>query len=154
MTIQEQLKICSRYISKQRNAKDSGIEFSLPLTSFHNIMKAKRCAITGHKLKKVGNSNTWDYLTIDRLDNSLGYIKGNCAAVSRAANEIKGIIENPENGLTPEDLIKIARSMQKHQPSQKKLVKALGQRKIRKTEAGNAFKNGPLAAEMSRVSNF
>jgi len=113
MKVKEQLKIASRYISKQENALDAGITFALPLISFINVMGAKRCSITGHSIRNAGRSFDWNYTTIDRIDRSKGYQKGNCIAVASHVNKIKGLVEDPNNDLTPLDLIKIGKFMQK-----------------------------------------
>lgn len=112
MKVKEQLKICQRYINKQRNAVESGILFALPLTSFHNIMRSKRCRITGKPIVNCGDGREWNYLTIDRVDRTKGYIKGNCIAIGQRINKIKGLIEDPNNDLSPDDLIKLAKFME------------------------------------------
>jgi|14_taG_2_1085336.scaffolds.fasta_scaffold69369_2 hypothetical protein len=111
MKVKDQLKICTRYITKQKNAVESGVLFALPLVSFINIMKAKRCSITGHSIQNSGGHWAWNYTTIDRVDRSRGYEKGNCIAVAQRVNEIKGLVEDPNNSLTPDDLIKIGNYM-------------------------------------------
>lgn len=38
-------------------------------------------------------------ITIDRIDNTKGYVKGNVMAISNRANNLKSIFENPEYGM-------------------------------------------------------
>lgn len=92
-------EIAAKYLSKRTLALNKGIEFNLSLISFINICKAKRCYYTGVKLTK-------STLTLDRVDNSLGYIKGNVVACSKAFNTIKSIAEDNGNPFTSRNILK------------------------------------------------
>lgn len=81
------LQLAQKYLNKAQSAKDRGIEFDLPFQSFKNIIRAKKCKYTGIPLTK-------ETLTIERVNSKLGYIKGNCVAVSLAANQFKSLFEN------------------------------------------------------------
>lgn len=88
------LIIAKRYIRLAARAEKRGIEFNLPLTSFSNLMKAKRCQITGVTLKHLADvDNDPLYITVDRIDNTKGYVKGNVIACAQAANVYKGSLE-------------------------------------------------------------
>ena len=87
------LDVARKYCAKAQHAKDSNKEFSLSLVSFRNMMRAKRCFFTGLPLSA-------DVITVDRVNNQLGYVKGNVVACHRDANQLKSIIENPINSLT------------------------------------------------------
>jgi len=80
----------SRLIShaKQR-AKDKGIEFNL--TTKDILPLPKVCPILGTVMKVVskGSPNWGDSYSLDRIDNSKGYISNNVAVISRRANIIK-----------------------------------------------------------------
>lgn len=76
-----------KYLNKLENAKLKGHEFTLSLTSMKNMLKAKKCYYTGLPL-------TLDTVTIDRVDNSKGYIRGNCVSCHTVVNNFKGLIEN------------------------------------------------------------
>lgn len=107
------LLIAKRYISKADRARTSGIHFDLSLTSYINLMKAKKCKYTGITLTtpQAGGPVLPTDRTIDRIDSNIGYVKGNVAAVCNAANQIKSIWENPENPLTPEMVKKITEAV-------------------------------------------
>tara|TARA_R110002126_G_scaffold104356_3_gene237844 strand:+ start:630 stop:1136 length:507 start_codon:yes stop_codon:yes gene_type:complete len=79
--------LCRKYLNKLSNARTRGIEFELSLTSLKNIMRAKKCYYSGVALN-LDNS------TIDRVDSSLGYIKGNVVACHTEVNSLKSIFEN------------------------------------------------------------
>jgi hypothetical protein len=83
----------TRYRALQRN-----IEFNLTI---EDIIIPEYCPILGVKLV-VGTAKDYEHSpSIDRIDNSKGYIKGNIAIISKKANSMK-------NSATLEELIKFA----------------------------------------------
>lgn len=107
MTDQE---IARKYLDKICNARQRNIEFNLSLTAFKNLMRAKKCRYTKMLLTegKDGSLIISDR-TIDRIDSSKGYIKGNCVAVCHGANQFKSFFENPnsKNKLAPDLAAKV-----------------------------------------------
>lgn len=87
------MAIARFYILKSERAAVNGIEFNLSFTSFKNLSRARKCHFTGLKLDR-------DTFTIDRIDNSKGYVPGNVAACHKVFNQIKSIAENPSNDVT------------------------------------------------------
>lgn len=88
---------CARHLQwKAENAKKRGIEFNLTFTSMKNLMSSKRCYYTGIILTKStgkeGELKLSDF-TIDRIDGSKGYIKGNVVACCYGANQMKSQFE-------------------------------------------------------------
>ena len=75
----DDLTIARKYISKAQKARNSGIEFNLSFVSFRNLMVAKKCKYTGIGLTETcaDRPASGSDRTIDRIDNSLGYIAGN-----------------------------------------------------------------------------
>jgi hypothetical protein len=98
------ITLATKYLAKAQSAAHRGIEFNLSLLSFRNLMRAGTCRYTGLEL----NDNT---RTVDRIDNTLGYVSGNVAAVHTIANSIKSMWENPNNPLTPELVKKILENL-------------------------------------------
>lgn len=93
------IQIARRYVQKERHARKDGVDFDLNFTSFKNLMRAKRCYYTGNLLTvQKGEVQCDSDVTIDRVDNSKGYVPGNVVACSRVANQIKGTIESNTNG--------------------------------------------------------
>lgn len=71
------------------SAKSRGIEFSLSFCSVKNILNAKRCHYTGIEF------DTGEFRrTVDRIDPSKGYVKGNVVACSAYFNFIKSKFEH------------------------------------------------------------
>lgn len=52
-------------------------------------------------------------VTVDRLDNCLGYVSGNVMAVHTSANQLKSVIENPNNRLTFNNVRKMLKVLEK-----------------------------------------
>ena len=84
MRIVNDFDIAKKYISLMKSANDRGIEFNLSLTSVKNLLSAKKCFYSGVKLNdNVGSPHQ---RTVDRIDNSKGYIKGNVSACCHSIN--------------------------------------------------------------------
>jgi hypothetical protein len=76
----------SRLLSSAKTrAKKRGLEFNLEL---EDIVIPEYCPILGLKLKQ-GGFNSPNSPSLDRVDNSKGYIKGNVKVISHRANSIK-----------------------------------------------------------------
>jgi len=80
--------------AKANNAKDRGIEFNLSFQAMKNLLSASKCYYTGIVLSKpdAGAQKAND-LTIDRIDCTKGYVRGNVVACSYAANQLKAQFE-------------------------------------------------------------
>jgi hypothetical protein len=91
---------CAKHLVwKSENAKKRGIEFDLTFQSMKNLMGAKRCFYTGIMLtkstgKEENGSLRLSDATIDRIDGSKGYVKGNVVACCHAANQMKNQFES------------------------------------------------------------
>lgn len=103
------------YTNKVKHCKEQHIEFNLTLTQVKNMLRAKRCQYTGVELTHciAGEPQTLTDVTIDRIDNSKGYVTGNVIACSKAANSFKGVIENPSNAINMKQFLKMAKKLDK-----------------------------------------
>ncbi len=88
---QRYYSIQGRYISLKCNAKERGKEFSILFEEFKQIFSAIVCCYCGIHKDQLKNwiPNRSASLTIDRLDNSKGYISGNLAMCCYRCNRIK-----------------------------------------------------------------
>lgn len=95
------------YKNKMQSAIDRGIEWKLNIVSVRNLLRTQKCPFTGINLTvpRTKGSLSSD-LTIDRIDNKKGYVRGNVMAVSRKANNLKSMFENPEYGMSFEQAAK------------------------------------------------
>lgn len=102
-----QVKNNEKYIitAIKSRAKKLGIEFNIDAT---DIKIPSTCPILGipilKEFKGVGNSNRGPRATspsLDRIDNTKGYVKGNVHIISNKANVMK-------NSATPEELLQFA----------------------------------------------
>lgn len=69
----------------RRQAKTRGIPFDLTL---EDLAMPAICPIMGIELK-LGGPRTDNSASVDRIDNSRGYVKGNVAIISWKANQLK-----------------------------------------------------------------
>lgn len=68
------------------NAKRRQLDFDL---HWKDIELPQTCPLLGIPLDYYNSNNSPNHATVDRIDNSLGYIKGNVWIVSRLANTMK-----------------------------------------------------------------
>lgn len=88
------LYVAKKMSAKSQNARDRGIEFNLTFASMRNLLSAKKCYYTGLQMtKSSGVKQIGSDLTIDRIDASKGYVKGNVVACCYAANQLKSQVE-------------------------------------------------------------
>ncbi len=71
----------------KRRAKYSNIEWDLEL---NDITIPELCPYLEFPLTRIqGNGLVWTNASLDRIDNTLGYVKGNVQVISRLANSMK-----------------------------------------------------------------
>lgn len=90
------LYVADKLRRKADNARERCIEFDMSFQSMKNILSAKKCYYTGLPLTRTRHSSfpvRGSDLTIDRLDSTKGYVKGNVVACSHAANQLKSQVE-------------------------------------------------------------
>jgi hypothetical protein len=89
------LYVANKLTRKADNARTRGIEFSMTFQGMKNILNSKTCYYTGLPLTRPrpGEPLRASDLTIDRVDSSKGYVKGNVVACSHAANQLKAQVE-------------------------------------------------------------
>lgn len=90
------LYVADKLRRKADNARERGIEFNMTFQAMKNILSAKKCHYTGLPLTKARHASfpiRGSDLTIDRIDCSKGYVKGNVVACSHAANQLKAQVE-------------------------------------------------------------
>lgn len=108
------MKVMHNKINSCRTRK---IEWKLTFTSVKNLMKARYCYYTGIEMtipSKEGAILPTDF-SIDRVDSSKPYEKGNVVAACHAANQLKSVIESPTNEiLTMKMAEKVFRKTNKH----------------------------------------
>lgn len=94
-----ELFVAQYYQGKTESCKARKIEWKLSLISVRNLLRTKKCPWTGITLtvpRGNGKPNLSTDITIDRIDNTKGYVPGNVIAVSTVANNFKSIFENPQ----------------------------------------------------------
>ena len=77
-------KIHKRYRNKKTDARRRGIEFSITLEQFTDIVMQETCFYSKKKLTVFD-----DDFTIERLDSNLGYVDGNVVICKQEYNNVK-----------------------------------------------------------------
>jgi len=111
-----ELYVASYYRNKAQSCKDTGKEFNLTLPDVRRLLGQKYCSYTGLPLthQHVGSTQSrYADLTIDRIDNTRGYVRGNVKAVAKGINELKSIAENPTNDLSLKHLSTMSKRLDK-----------------------------------------
>lgn len=79
------ITIAKKLLSKQANAKQRGIPFSLSFADTKRLMTRKTCYYTGVKLTQEGENQR----TFDRIDSTKGYTKENTIVCTYKVNCLK-----------------------------------------------------------------
>ena len=90
--------VAMKYVQKQLNAKQRGLEFTLTLQDMKTLLKKKTCYYSGVQLTLSGETA----LSLDRIDDELGYIPSNVVACASVVNKVKNELleKNLCKGLT------------------------------------------------------
>lgn len=103
--------LAKRYINKIQSCNTYSTPFELTIGQFSKLYKRKTCYYTGLPLSL--DYEKPNFLTLDRIDNSLGYTESNTVACCKEFNAIKAIWENPENNLTQQNVLKGLKILEK-----------------------------------------
>ena len=95
------------YLELVTSAVKRNIPIDLTMSQYKAIKTRKVCALSGVRFSPDIR------VTIDRVCSTLGYTKSNCVAVTRVANQMKGIAENNNNQFTIELAIKVFNAVDK-----------------------------------------
>lgn len=97
------LKVARKLLNLEQSAKARGKEFNLTFTSVKNMMRANKCYYTGRPLNNENRS-------IDRVDNSKGYVIGNVVACHVEINQAK-------DRMSTKDIFRMANKLKKRNKS-------------------------------------
>jgi hypothetical protein len=79
------LDVAKKMLNLKQSADSRNIKFDLSFNTLKKMMEQKKCFYTGRQFDTKG-----DYaLSIDRIDNKLGYIEGNVVACTVEINRKK-----------------------------------------------------------------
>lgn len=95
--------VARKYCVLHNSATKRNKSFDLTMQDVRNLLSRKTCAYTGVALTdefvETGESVPPTKRTIDRIDNTKGYVRGNVVAVSHAANTMKNLVlEQQDSG--------------------------------------------------------
>ena len=99
------IEVSNKLLGLRNSAKSRGIEFDLSFAKVKRLLSAKVCYFSGVKLTRIeGDDNQ---LSIDRVDNTRGYVDDNVVACARRLNRRKG-------DLTIDEIIMLYKKCVKH----------------------------------------
>lgn len=87
-----EIRAIKKWLFKQKEAKSRGISFELTVEDMKGLLVQEHCYYSGIKLKHYDDGSTEppaDQFTLDRIDNSVGYVKGNVVPCSYQVNNVK-----------------------------------------------------------------
>jgi hypothetical protein len=79
------LEVAKKMLNLKQSADSRNIKFDLSFVTLKELMEQKKCFYTGRVLEPKGDFS----LSIDRIDNKLGYIEGNVVACTVDINRKK-----------------------------------------------------------------
>jgi hypothetical protein len=89
----------------KKTAQTKNLEFDLTI---EDIKIPAHCKYLGIELTKIlGSGVVWSNCSIDRIDSSKGYIKGNVEIISRKANSMKNMATEKELIVFAKNILKI-----------------------------------------------
>jgi hypothetical protein len=95
------IEVAKKWAALYGNADRRGLEFNLSFGDIKKILDTSTCYYSGVPLviqdstKPVANGRT-----VDRIDNTKGYVKGNVVACAHAINQIKNkLLEDEDNSM-------------------------------------------------------
>jgi len=85
--------IAKRYVNKINACGGTKTAFTLTFAEFKRLVTSKKCKYTGIALTtQQGKAQISTDVTIDRVNNSIGYVTGNVVACCFAYNTFKSIL--------------------------------------------------------------
>ena len=88
------LKLAERYVRTAQSAKSRGFDFRLSFIQFKNLLSRRYCPYSGVELTDASCAD--NQATLDRIDSTRGYVKGNVIACSSLSNSKKGNLSTKE----------------------------------------------------------
>lgn len=99
------LEVAKKMLNLKQSADSRNIKFDLSFTTLKELMEQKKCFYTGRILEPKGDFS----LSIDRIDNKLGYVEGNVVACTVDINRKK-------TDITIEEIEMLYKAIQKSRP--------------------------------------
>ncbi len=96
------LEVAKKMLNLKQSADSRNIKFDLSFATLKELMEQKNCFYTGRALESKGDFS----LSIDRIDNGLGYVEGNVVACTVDINRKK-------TDITIEEIEMIHKAIQK-----------------------------------------
>ena len=99
--------VAMKFLQTKISASNRGIQFGLTLTQMARLLKRKKCYYSGIVFDSIHS------LSLDRKDNTIGYVDGNVVPCSRIVNSIKEhVLENNHvnSNMSTKEIVKMMKS--------------------------------------------
>jgi len=105
------LKVGEKWVQLRKSALSRGKDFNLTFSDVKRLLSRKKCAYTGVAFEPKGDNQR----TIDRIDHTKGYVKGNVVPVTDLSNRVKNSLfeEHSGCGLTFSEVVKMIKVLDK-----------------------------------------
>ena len=91
----EDIMVANKFLQIRQSALKRNLEFNISLVDVKRLLRKKRCHYSG---RLFGEGQ--DIRTFDRVDDSLGYVKGNVVSCTKRFNDLKNeLLEKPDGSL-------------------------------------------------------
>lgn len=105
------LVVGEKWVNLRKSALRRGKDFNLTFSDVKRLLSRKKCAYTGVSFEPTGDNQR----TIDRIDHTKGYVKGNVVPVTDLSNRVKNSLFEEHSGcdLTFSEVVKMIKVLEK-----------------------------------------
>lgn len=110
--------VANFYINKINSCASRNIDFELTISDVRNLLSRKNCVYSGLAMTHTGagvsgTNQRFSDVTIERVDSSIPYVKGNVVAVCHGFNALKSTYEQSNNAVGFKHLYKFVDTLRK-----------------------------------------
>lgn len=102
------VSFANAYTNKASNAKSRNINFGLTFDDFKDVYSNKICAVSGNTLVHDQNADGMNRYSLERVDPSKGYVRGNVIPMAHDLNHAKSHLDRfLMSGISDEHMLRI-----------------------------------------------
>lgn len=102
------VSFANAYTNKASNAKSRNINFGLTFEDFKEVYSNKVCSVSGNTLTHNQSADGMERYSLERVDPSKGYVRGNVIPMAHDLNQAKSHLDKfLMSGISDEHMLKI-----------------------------------------------